>query len=100
MSGLVDNFSAKSELAKLKAEESGAYGVSTSTKTFAGQSVSCLTYHTHANSGTYTVCVTPEGILAEALGQDGSGHYSLTLSKLTPGVPSNEFTPPAKPTSR
>lgn len=95
----IDNFSQKSELAKLKALGSGASGATTSTKTFAGQTVTCLTFHASAPKGVYTVCVTSQGVMAEAGGQNSTGHYSLTLSNFTASVPSNEFNPPAKATA-
>jgi len=92
----IDNFSPKAELAKLKAVEGGAYDTSTSTQTFAGQSVTCITFHTHSNKGTFTVCVTAQGIPAEAVGTDESGHYKLAMSNFSSSVSSDEFTPPAK----
>ncbi len=94
-SALLD-FSPKAELAKLKALEGGAYDTSTSSQTFAGQSVTCITFHTHSNNGTFTVCVTAQGVPAEAVGTDTSGHYKLAMSNFSSSVPSNEFTPPAK----
>lgn len=92
-------YSAKSQITTLKAEEAGAYDITSSSKNVGGQSVNCITFHTHTNPGVYTVCVTSQGVLAEVDGQNSSGHWTLTLTSLSTSVPSTEFTPPAAVTN-
>jgi hypothetical protein len=95
----LDLYSAKAQAAQLKAEEAAAFDVTTSSKTVAGQSVSCVTYHSHTDSAEGTICVTSQGVMAEAFGSSSSGKWTLTLTSFSSNVPSNEFTLPATPTT-
>ncbi|MGO9557531.1 MAG: hypothetical protein ACLPQS_14065 [Acidimicrobiales bacterium] len=98
-SGAVTSFenvySSKAELAGLKAEETGAYDVSSSTQTVGGQSASCATFKTHTNNGSYTFCITAQGEMAEVKASTSTGSVTLTLSSYSTSVPSSTFTPPA-----
>lgn len=92
-------YSVKGQLAALKDEQRTAYDVTSSTRSVGGQTVNCITYHSHVDAGVYTVCANAQGVMAEAIGQNTSGHWTLTLTSLTSSVPGSEFTPPAAPTS-
>lgn len=92
-------YSSRGELATLKSEEAGAFGVSTSTKTVAGQSTTCYSYHSHVEAAVGTVCITDDGQMASVVGHDSSGHFSLTLTKFSTSVPASQFTAPGPVTS-
>lgn len=94
-----DLYGSKAEVAALKANESGAYGVSTSSQTIGGQSASCTTFKTHTDNGSYTVCITSAGVLAKAYGSSTNGTYTLTLTSYSSSVPASVFTFPATPKS-
>jgi hypothetical protein len=89
----------KDESSALKADEASAYDVTSSSTTVAGQSASCITFHSHTDSGVYTICVTSGGELASLTGSDTQGSWKATLTSLTTSVPSSTFTPPASVTS-
>jgi hypothetical protein len=95
----INLYSAKAQAAVLKTEEAGAYDVTTSSKNIAGQSANCITYHSHTDNAQGTICVTSQGVMAEAFGSSTSGTWTLTLSSFSSNVPSNEFTLPAAVTS-
>jgi hypothetical protein len=95
----LDDFSESATLDRIRAERAGAYETSSSTGTVDGQAVTCITYHTHTDSGVYTVCITSQGVLAQVVGTNTQGHFTETLTSLSTSVPSNEFTPPATPTT-
>jgi hypothetical protein len=92
-------FDPAKQSAALKAEEAGAYDVTSSSTTVAGQSASCVTYHSHTNNGVYTVCVTSGGELASLNGSNTSGSWKASLTSLSTSVPSSTFTPPASVTT-
>jgi hypothetical protein len=92
-------YGSKAELTELKAEESGAYDVSSSTETIGGQSATCATFKTHTSNGSYTVCITAQGEMAEVRGTTTTGTFTLTLSSYSTSVPSSAFTLPATPTT-
>jgi len=76
-----------------------ASGATQSSSTFAGQPVTCWTYHSKTSSGAYTVCVTGAGVIAEWKAQDSTGQSQMVLTSYSTSVPSSEFTPPATPTT-
>lgn len=82
----------------LKADAAAA-GATESSSTFAGQPVTCLTFPNKATSGTATVCVTSNGVLAEEKATTPTGNVLVTLKSFSSSVPSSEFTPPATPTT-
>jgi hypothetical protein len=88
--------SAALDLLKADAAEAGA---TESSSTFAGQPVTCLTFPNKTTSGTSTVCVTSNGVLAEEKATTPTGNVLVTLQSFSSSVPSSEFTPPATPTT-
>jgi hypothetical protein len=92
-------FSQKAAFAAVQADEHGAYDVSRSTTSVAGQSASCLTFRTHVDAGTYTYCATSQGVLAQLNGQNASGHWTLKLTSISSNVPSGDLTPPGPVTT-
>jgi hypothetical protein len=99
LSALTDLYGSKAALTTLKADESSSSDVTQSSKTVAGQNVSCWTFHAASNGGVYTDCVTSNGVLAEEYGQSATTKFQVVISKFSTTVPSSEFTPPATPTS-
>jgi len=93
------DFSESATLDRIKAERAGAFETSTSSSTVAGQPVTCITYHSHTDGGVYTVCVTSQGVLAQVVGTTNQSHFTETLTSISTSVPSNEFIPPATPTT-
>ena len=93
LSIFVKDFGAKAAIAELAAASGGTI----SSSTVDGQAVTCASFKT--SSGSYKVCVTSQGVMAEVVGQNTQGTFTLTLTSLSSSVPSNEFTPPAKATS-
>ncbi|MGC9963567.1 MAG: hypothetical protein ABSE47_16950 [Acidimicrobiales bacterium] len=88
--------SAALDLLKADAAEAGA---TESSSTFAGQPVTCLTFPNKTTSGTSTVCVTSNGVLAEEKATTPTGNVLVTLQSFSTSVPSSEFTPPATPST-
>jgi hypothetical protein len=95
----LSDFSESATLARLEAAKDDAYDVSTSSTTIDGRPVTCVTYHAHVDSGVYTICVTVQGILARVVGVNAQEHFTVALTGISTTVPSNEFTPPATPTT-
>ncbi len=83
----------------LKDDANIAQGTSTSTKTIAGQQVTCVSYHLTTSAAHWTYCVTSQGVIAEAEGSASAGTFAMTMTNYSTSVPSSEFTPPAKATS-
>lgn len=94
-----DLFSSSAQLQRLRAEEATAYDVTESSSTVDGQSVNCVTYHSHIDSGSYTICLTSQGLMASVNGQNTTGHWTMTLTNLSTTVPATEFTLPATVTT-
>jgi hypothetical protein len=94
-----DLYSSKAALALLKSDSALASDVTESSSTVAGQPVSCYTFHAKTDNGLYTFCVTASGVMAEWYGSDTTGNWKLLVSSYSSSVPSNEFTPPATPTT-
>ncbi|MGO9195873.1 MAG: hypothetical protein ACLQK4_01935 [Acidimicrobiales bacterium] len=92
-------YGSKAALADLKAQEANAYDTSTSSETIAGQSATCITYHSHVESGSYTVCITSQGEMAKVLASSATGSFTVTLSSYSTTVPSSTFALPATPTT-
>ncbi len=76
-------------LPKIEAMESGATGVVTTSKTFAGQPSTCVSASYGGTKGTY--CVTNKGILAYA----GASGVSVTLVAYSSSPPASDFQLPA-----
>jgi hypothetical protein len=91
----INNFGTKMWLAALKA----ASGGSDSSRTIDGQSDTCVTFNATTGTGSTTICVTSQGVLAEAVGTNAEGTYTMMITSFSASVPSNEFTLPATPTS-
>ncbi len=99
LTSLVDVFGSKAALAVLKGDAPNAADVTTSSSTFAGQPVTCVSFHSPSNGGVYTYCVTSAGVLAESIGTSSSGTYKMVLTNYSSTPPSSAFTPPATPIS-
>jgi hypothetical protein len=91
----INNFGTKTWLAALKA----ASGGSDSSRTIDGQSDTCVTFIAKTGTGSTTICVTSQGVLAEATGTNAEGTYTMMITSFSASVPSNEFTLPATPTT-
>jgi hypothetical protein len=89
------DFGTKAALAELTAAAHG----SVSSRTVDGQTATCATFNPTTGSGSDTVCITSQGVLAEETGTNAEGTFSLKLTSLSTSVPSNEFTLPATPTT-
>jgi hypothetical protein len=76
-------------LPKIEAMESGATGVVTSSKTFAGQPSKCVSATYAGTKATY--CVTDKGILAYA----GTASTGVTLTGYSSSPPASDFALPA-----
>jgi len=83
----------------LKADANIAVGTATSSKTIAGQQVTCVSFHLTTSSAHWTYCVTSQGVIAEAEGSASTGTFAMTMTSYSTNVPGNEFTPPATPTT-
>jgi hypothetical protein len=99
LNSFVNIYGSKAALEALKNYESSAVGASVSSKSVAGQAVTCVTFRYPAQNGSYTYCVTDQGVLAEWSAQSSAGHWALVLSSFTGNVPASQFTPPATPTT-
>jgi hypothetical protein len=99
VTAFVNIYGSKAALDALKAESTGLKGVTTSTSTFAGQTVTCITYHSTVDDSTGTFCVTAAGVIAEWKGTSSTGSQQMVLKTYSTSVPSSEFTPPATPTT-
>jgi hypothetical protein len=98
LAGIEDLYGSKAALGALKADSAVA-GVKESTSSVDGTAVTCFTFHATTTTGSWTYCVTGNGVLAEANTQNTAGTSSLVLTSLTSSVSASEFTPPATPTS-
>jgi hypothetical protein len=83
--GELDYFQPDAVLSKIDGLESGAKGVTSFTKTFAGQESNCVSATYSGQKVTY--CVTDKGILAEAL--TNAGGVALTAYSAKP--PASDF---------
>ena len=99
LNSFVNIYGSKAALEALKNFESSAVGASVSSKSVAGQAATCVTFRYPAQNGSYTYCVTDQGVLAEWSAQSSAGHWTLLLSSFTANVPASQFTPPATPTT-
>jgi hypothetical protein len=95
VNAFINNFGTKTWLAALKAASVG----SDSTRTIDGQSDTCVTFHATTGTGSTTICVTSQGVLAAAVGTNAEGTYTMTITSFSASVPSDEFTLPATPTT-
>ena len=59
----------------------------------------CIIYKSHLVAGSSTVCISAQGVMAEAESQTSRGHGQVLLTKYSTTVPGNEFTRPGTPTS-
>jgi hypothetical protein len=91
----LNDFGTKAWLAELTA----ASGGKVSSRTIDGQSDTCISFNAKTGTGSYTICVTSQGVLAEGTGQSAQGTWTVKLTNFSTNVPSNEFTPPAKVTT-
>jgi hypothetical protein len=96
---LVNVYGSKAALGALTRYEASLSNLTESSGTFAGQAVSCWTFHTKSLNGSYTYCVTSAGVIAEWISKNSLGHAKMVLTSYSTNLPASEFAPPAAPTS-